>query len=150
MVLALKLWIHYLYGIHCEVYTNHQSLKYLFTPKELNLRQRRWLKLLKYYNLTIQYHPGRANVVADALSRKHVSAELMMITEQDCLVEFQRLDLEIVPAGSAARLLAMVVQPILLDRIKEGQQLFHFLQKIHEIITLGQTDDYQLHADGSI
>nr|CAD1839666.1 unnamed protein product [Ananas comosus var. bracteatus] len=67
---ALKLWCHYLYGERCEVYTDHKSMKYLFTQKELNLRQRRWLELLKDYDLTILYHPGKANVVTDALSQK--------------------------------------------------------------------------------
>ena len=62
VVFALKLWRHYLYGERCEVYTDHKSLKYLFTQKELNLRQRRWLELLKDYDLTILYHPGIANL----------------------------------------------------------------------------------------
>ena len=70
MVFALKIWRHYLYGASCQVFTDHQSLKYLFTQKELNLRQRRWLELLKDYDMQIQYHPGKANSVADALSSK--------------------------------------------------------------------------------
>jgi hypothetical protein len=72
VVFALKIWRHYLYGESCDIFTDHKSLKYLFTQKELNLRQRRWLELIKDYDLTIQYNPGRANVVADALSRKSV------------------------------------------------------------------------------
>ncbi|KAL4308445.1 hypothetical protein GQ457_01G007640 [Hibiscus cannabinus] len=75
VVFALKIWRHYLYGERCMVYTDHKSLKYLMTQKELNLRQRRWLELLKDYDLSIEYHPGKANVVADALSRK-VAVEL--------------------------------------------------------------------------
>nr|CAD1842569.1 unnamed protein product [Ananas comosus var. bracteatus] len=59
VVFALKLWRHYLYGEHCEVFTDHKSLKCLFTQRELNLRQRRWLELLKDYDLSIQYHPAR-------------------------------------------------------------------------------------------
>ena len=70
VVFALKILRHYLYEVPCKIYTDHQSLKYIFTQKELNLRQRHWLKLLKDYDLQIQYHPGKANVVADALSRK--------------------------------------------------------------------------------
>jgi hypothetical protein len=70
VVFALKIWRHYLYGEHCEIFTDHKSLKYFFTQKELNMRQRRWLELLKDYDCTISYHPGKANVVADALSRK--------------------------------------------------------------------------------
>ncbi|KAL4324999.1 hypothetical protein GQ457_11G026590 [Hibiscus cannabinus] len=75
LVFALKIRRHYLYGERCTVYTDHKSLKYLMTLKELNLRQCRWLELLKDYDLSIEYHPSRANVVADALSRK-VAVEL--------------------------------------------------------------------------
>ncbi|KAI3670853.1 hypothetical protein L1987_87495 [Smallanthus sonchifolius] len=70
VVFALKLWRHYLYGIKCTIYTEHKSLKYFFEQKELNMRQRRWLELIKDYDCEILYHPGKANVVADALSRK--------------------------------------------------------------------------------
>ncbi|WMV19739.1 hypothetical protein MTR67_013124, partial [Solanum verrucosum] len=69
IVFALKIWRHYLYGEKCHIFTDHKSLKYLGTQKELNLRQRRWLELIKDYDCTIDYHPGKANVVADALSR---------------------------------------------------------------------------------
>ncbi|GKB73442.1 retrotransposon protein, putative, ty3-gypsy subclass [Tanacetum coccineum] len=70
VVFALKIWRHYLYGEACDIFTNHKSLKYIFTQRELNMRQRRWLELLKDYDTNIQYHPGKANVVADALSQK--------------------------------------------------------------------------------
>ncbi|WVZ75902.1 hypothetical protein U9M48_023921 [Paspalum notatum var. saurae] len=70
VVYALKIWRHYLFGQRCEIYTDHKSLKYIFTQNELNMRQRRWLELIKDYDLEIHYHPGKANVVADALSRK--------------------------------------------------------------------------------
>jgi hypothetical protein len=70
IVHALKIWRHYMIGNKCKSFTDHKSLKYIFTQKELNLRQRRWLELIKDYDLEIQYHRGKANVVADALSRK--------------------------------------------------------------------------------
>ncbi|CAA0833525.1 Uncharacterized mitochondrial protein AtMg00860, partial [Striga hermonthica] len=70
VVHALKIWRHYLYGGRCEIFTDHKSLQYIFTQKELNMRQSRWLELVKDYDCTIQYHPGKVNVVADALSRK--------------------------------------------------------------------------------
>ena len=70
VVYALKQWRHFLYGAKCELYADHKSLKYFFTQKVLNMRQRRWLELIKDYDLTINYTPGKANVVADALSRK--------------------------------------------------------------------------------
>ncbi|GKD44429.1 retrotransposon protein, putative, ty3-gypsy subclass [Tanacetum coccineum] len=71
VVFALKTWRYYLYGETCDIFTDHKSLKYIFTQKESNMRQGHWLELLKDYNANIQYHPGKANVVADALSRKN-------------------------------------------------------------------------------
>ena len=68
VVFVLKIWRHYLYGSKFEMFSDHKSLKYLFDQKELNMRQRQWLELLEDYDCTIEYHPGNANVVADALS----------------------------------------------------------------------------------
>ena len=61
VVFALTQWRHYLYGVKCEVYTDHRSLQYVFTQKDLNLRQRRWMELLKDYDITILYQPEKAN-----------------------------------------------------------------------------------------
>ncbi|KAL1199585.1 hypothetical protein V5N11_019527 [Cardamine amara subsp. amara] len=72
-VFALKIWRSYLYGGKVQVFTDHKSLKYIFTQPELNLRQRRWMELVADYDLAIAYHPGKANLVADALSRKRVA-----------------------------------------------------------------------------
>ncbi|GJR89983.1 putative reverse transcriptase domain-containing protein [Tanacetum coccineum] len=70
VIFALRLWRHYLYGTRCVVYTDHKSLQYILNQKELNMRQRRWIELLSDNDCEIRYHPGKANVVADALSRK--------------------------------------------------------------------------------
>ena len=70
VVHALKIWRHHLYGVRCEIFTDHKSLKYFFEQRDLNMRQRRWLELVKDYDCGINYHPGKANVVADALSRR--------------------------------------------------------------------------------
>nr|GFA59866.1 putative reverse transcriptase domain-containing protein [Tanacetum cinerariifolium] len=70
VVFALKLRRHYLYGTKFMVYTDHKRLRYILDQKELNMRQRRWIELLSDYDCVIHYHPGKANVVADALSRK--------------------------------------------------------------------------------
>ena len=82
VVFALKIWRHYLYGEPCEIYTDHKSLQYIFKQRDLNLRQRRWLELLKDYDLTILYHPGKANVVAEALSRKCMGSSARFTTEK--------------------------------------------------------------------
>ena len=68
VVFTLKIWHHYLYGVHMDIFTNHKSLQYVFTQKELNLRQRRWLELLKDYDMSILYHTSKANAVVDASS----------------------------------------------------------------------------------
>ncbi|GJZ54699.1 putative reverse transcriptase domain-containing protein [Tanacetum coccineum] len=70
VVFALKIWRHYLYGTKCTMFTDHKSLQHILDQKELNMRQRHWLELLSDYDCDIRYHPGKANVVADALSRK--------------------------------------------------------------------------------
>jgi hypothetical protein len=70
IVHTLKIWRHYMIGNKCQIFIDHKSLKYIFTQRDPNLRQRRWLELIKDYDLDIQYHPGKANVVVDALSRK--------------------------------------------------------------------------------
>ncbi|GJY77423.1 putative reverse transcriptase domain-containing protein, partial [Tanacetum coccineum] len=70
VVFALKIWRHYLYGTKCTVFTDHKSLQHILDQKEPNMRQRRWLELLSDYDCDICYHPGKANFVADALSRK--------------------------------------------------------------------------------
>ncbi|GKE90932.1 putative reverse transcriptase domain-containing protein, partial [Tanacetum coccineum] len=76
VVFALKMWKHYLYGTKCVVFSDHKSLQHILDQKELNMRQRRWLELLSDYDCEIRYHPGKANVVADALSRKERSKPL--------------------------------------------------------------------------
>nr|GFB84595.1 putative reverse transcriptase domain-containing protein [Tanacetum cinerariifolium] len=70
IVFALKIWRHYLYGTKCIVFTKYKSLQHILDQKELSMRQRRWLELLSDYDCEIHYYPGKANVVADALSRK--------------------------------------------------------------------------------
>ncbi|GJU23736.1 putative reverse transcriptase domain-containing protein [Tanacetum coccineum] len=92
VVFALKIWRHYLYGEACDIFTDHKSLKYIFTQRELNMRQRRWLELLKDYDTNIQYHPGKANVVADALSRK---SGMIACFDSMILHDLERLDVEL-------------------------------------------------------
>ena len=70
IVFALKLWRHYLYGENFDGFSDHKSLKYIFSQKDLSARQRRWMETLEDFNFTLQYHPRKANVIADALSRK--------------------------------------------------------------------------------
>ena len=109
VVFSLKIWRHYLYGEKCRVYTDHNSLKYLLTQKELNLRQRRWLELFKDYDCIIDYHPGKANIVADALSRKTVVAMSLQYSDW-------RL------GDDGAMLAQLEAQPILKQMIIDAQK----------------------------
>ena len=144
VVFALKIWRHYLYGVQCEVFTDHKSLKYLFTQRELNMRQRRWLELIKDYDLTINYHPGKANKVADALSRK--SRGLREPTAEDQMKNF-----EVEMVDSTAQVLAaLVVAPTLIDRINEAQHSDAGLAKIKEKLELEPFDGFKLKDDGSL
>jgi hypothetical protein len=105
VVYALKTWRHYLMGNRCEIYTDHKSLKYIFSQKELNMRKRRWIELIKDYDLGIHYHSGKANVVTDALSREPCSLNALLKTHQPTLCEeFERFGLELVSHGFLANL----------------------------------------------
>ena len=121
IVFALKIWRHYLYGEKCEIYTDHKSLKYIFTQKELNMRQRRWLELIKDYDCVINYHPGKANVVADALSRKE---RLNMLTVPiELHKEFEKLEIEVSVKELASEMMySMLFQPELLVKIRKCQE----------------------------
>ena len=88
VVFMLKIWRHYLFGSKFKVFSDHKSLKYLFDQKELNMRQRRWLELLKNYDFDLSYHPDKANVVADVLSRKSLYVSMLMVRELEMIEQF--------------------------------------------------------------
>ena len=98
VVHALKTWRHFLIGNRCDVYKDYKSLKYIFPQKELNLRQRRWLELVKDYDMKLHYHPGKANVVADTLIRKsYVNTLVSGGIPQELVDDLKELHLVIVP-----------------------------------------------------
>src|SRR5262245_62092936 len=143
VVFALKVWRHYLYGEQCEIFTDHQSLKYIFTQKELNMRQRRWLELLKDYQLKISYHPGKANRVADALSRKSAGPTAAMLIRQ-----FEELNLKVVNSTQDV-LAALVVQSTVVDRIKAAQVDDAELEKYKRQVTEGELEGFEVREDGA-
>jgi ribonuclease HI len=141
VVHALKIWRHYLMGNKCELFTDHKSLKYFFTQTELNMRQRRWLELIKDYDVEINYHLGKANVVADALSRKTYFNNLMVKEEQFALhEEIEKLRIEIVDHGKSI----LCVTYDLEDRIRAAQKSSIEIKVLRELIKEGKAEDYRL------
>ena len=133
VVFALKMWRHYLYGEKFEVHSDHRSLQYLFSQKELNMRQRRWMEYIKDYDFPIKYHPGKANVVADALSRKSASVASLRVT---CFFQqFEELGVDFQPLSEGVMLANMSVsEPSFIRKIKDNQLQDPELAKISEHI----------------
>jgi hypothetical protein len=137
VVHALKIWRHYLMGNHCNIFTDHKSLKYIFTQSELNMRQRRCLELIKDYDLEVHYHPGKANVVADALIHKDHCNHLELEPVSDPLCEeMRRLNLEVVPQGS---LYALTAKSNLYDRTVVAKRNGEDIQTIKHKLAVGHT-----------
>ena len=145
VVFALKIWRHYLYGNRCEIYTDHQSLKYILTQKELNMRQQRWLELVKDYDCEILYHPGKANRVVDALSRKS-SGMLMSIgmLPKPLQREISDFNMEMI----TEKLSVLTLQSNLLESIKLHQENESFLLKAQ--LFGGKNKEFKTAADGVI
>jgi len=122
VVYVLKIWRHYLYGSKFDVFSDHKSLKYLFDHKELNMRQRRWLEYLKDFDFQLSYYPGKANVVADALSIKMLHMSALMVKELELIEQFRDLSVvsELTPEG--VRLGMLKLTSNILEEIKNGQK----------------------------
>jgi hypothetical protein len=134
VVHALKILRHYLMGNHCNIFTDHKSLKYIFTQSELNMRQRRWLELIKNYDLEVHYHPGKANV-ADARSRKVHSNHIELEPVSDPLCEeMGRLNLEVAQQGN---LYTLAAESNLYDRIVAAQRNDEDIQIIKQKLAEG-------------
>ena len=134
VVLALKMWRHYLYGEKFEVHSDHKSLQYLFTQNELNNRQRRWMEYIKDYDFPIKYHPGKVNVVADALSRKSAFSGCI-VPEWRWMEQFRDLEVEVWPISEKVMIASMAAwEPEIMNRIKECQKDDPGLQRIIEHI----------------
>jgi hypothetical protein len=128
VVHALKIWRHNLMGTRCELYMNHKSLKYIFTQSNMNFRQRRWLELIKDYDLGINYHPGKTNVVAGALSHRSDVSQLVVDSMPfELCEEFDKLNIRIVANTEAMK---MEVGSNLLQEIRKGQEEDKKIQEI--------------------
>ncbi|WVZ84351.1 hypothetical protein U9M48_031391 [Paspalum notatum var. saurae] len=134
VVHALKIWRHYLLGNTCHIYTDHKSLKYIFTQPELNMRQRRWLELIKDYDLEIHYHPGKANVVADALSRRaHWNVIEARPTARVICWEMDEIEM---PTERLVELYSLIIEPTIKDLVivaqKQDPGMAHIREGIDE------------------
>jgi hypothetical protein len=145
VVFVLKLWRHYLYGAMCDIFTDHKSLKYIFTQKDLNLRQRRWLELIKDYDLNIQYTPGNGNTVADAISRMPVPP-----TMNSFIANFERMDISYCYAGVVDLESQLIVESAIPKRVLQAQQQDRLLQQVKKRIREGKARDFTLDAMGAV
>jgi hypothetical protein len=142
---ALKIWRHHLMGAKCNIYTDHKSLKYIFTQANLNMRQRRWLELIKDYDLEVHYHPGKANVAADALSRKaHCHCLSLEIFSETLCYHMRKLNLEIVPQGS---LNLISIESTLQDKIIMSQFHDEGIKIIKQKLSQGEAKYRCFHTD---
>ena len=151
VVFALPIWRHYLYGVPCRIFTDHKSLQYLFTQKELNMSQRRWVELIKDYGCTIEYHPGKANVVADALSRKSTgSISHLKAVYLHKLVELRYLGVRLELTDKGSLLATFHIHPVLIDRIRELHTQDQTVIKLKREAEFGQLKGFSVLVDDTL
>ena len=124
-----------MYGEKCFIYTDHKSLKYLPSQRELNLRQRRWIKLIKDYDCVIDYHPGKANVVVDALSRKTVQT-------------LRALNSHLSLSNDGTVVAELIARPNLLNQVLEAQKNDEKIYAIIKQIGNGKETEYIVNENG--
>ena len=135
IVFALKIWRRYIYEEKCFIYTDHKSLKYLPSQRDLNLRQRRWMELIKDYDCVIDYHPRKANVVADALSRKSVQT-------------LRALNGHLSLSNDDAIMVELIAKPDLLNRVLEAQKNDEKIAAIVNQNRVGKETGFTVKEDG--
>jgi ribonuclease HI len=141
VVHALKTRRHYLYGQNCDIYTDHKILKYIFTPSELNMRHQRWLEVIKNSELEIHYHLGKANVVADALSRKsQVNMLAAHPMSYELAKEFDRLNLGFLNNTQGV---TVELEPTLEQDIRKGQKDDEKISEIRQVIIDGKGPNFR-------
>jgi hypothetical protein len=135
-------------GNKCQIFTDHKILKYIFTQKDPNLRQRRWLEFIKDYDLDIQYHPGKANVVVDALSRKSQTNMLIgHLLLQELCWEMAQLNLGIVAQSET---LTLKIESTLEQNIRRGQLTDEKIAEYKKLIKLGKVLEFREDEQGTV
>ncbi|KAH0637947.1 hypothetical protein KY290_036496 [Solanum tuberosum] len=152
VVFALKIWRHYLYGVHVDVFTDHKSLQYVFTQKELNLRQRRWLEFLKDYDMSVHYHPGKANVVADALSRLSIGRVGHIEEERKELARdvhrLTRLGVRLMSISDGGVTIQNGAESYLVEEVKEKQDSDAILLELKGAVNNQRVEVFPQGGDG--
>ena len=151
VVFALKIWRHYLYSEQFEIYLDHKSLKYIFTQRDLNMRQHKWMDFLEDYDFTLHYHPGKANVVAYALSQKSQRALASIASREWRMLEtVGQFGLQYNEQAQGT-LGSLVATPSLLSRVIESQEEDAEIFSIRDRVQSGICDEgWTIHANGSL
>ncbi|XP_070013217.1 uncharacterized protein [Nicotiana sylvestris] len=151
VVFALKVWHHYLYGVNVDTFTDHKSLQYIFKHKELNLRHRRWLKLLKDNDIDILYHPEKENVVADALSQKYIGSLAHLEAYQRLIAKdihrFGSLGVHLSDSGEGGVIVQNRARSSLVVKVTEKQYNDPLLVQLKERIHKHKTMAFYLSMD---
>ena len=147
IVFALKIWRHYMYGVQCDIYTDYKTPKYLFTRKELNVHQGRWLELLNDYDFEIHYHSVKGNKVADALGQKS-NGSVMSLRQLPRELQKEIIDFEL--QIISGKLAALHVHPTLLQQIKEEQSKDKKLEEIAYEMIKEKSEDYTIARNGTL
>ena len=141
VVFALNIWRHYLYGEHFKMYSDHKSLQYILTQRDLNMRQSIWMEFLEDYNFTLHYHPGNANVVVDAFNRKSRGALASIASlEWQMLETVEQFGLQYIKQAQST-LGSLVATPSLLSRVIESQGQDAEIVSTRDRVQLGTGDE---------
>jgi hypothetical protein len=147
VVHALKIWRHYLIDHRCEIYSYHRSLKYIFTQTNLNLRKPRWLELINNYDIRINYHPVKANIIADTLSlKKYCNATFARRLRPELHQEIRYLNLAMVNETA----MAVEVAPTLEVEMRKTQLEDEKLKEIRQLIKEKKTSDFTKDFNGTL
>ena len=151
VVFALKIWRHYFYGEKFEVFSDHKSLKYIFTQRDLNMRQRRWMEYMEQYDFELQYHPGKANVVADALSRKTQCSMMCLIRDDwDAMKTLAEFGLDLVEGEDRVTMFTIEARPDIIVQVMEAQKNNARSKKFMERARRGETNVWSIGTNGEL
>jgi TPP-dependent indolepyruvate ferredoxin oxidoreductase alpha subunit len=147
VVHAIKIWWHYLIGHRCEIYSDHKSLKYIFTQTDLNMRQRRWLELIEDYDVGINYHLGKAKVVADALShKKYYNTTLAIGMRLELHQEIGYLNLAVVNEAAMVEEMEHMLEAEITKALLEDENS----KEIRQLIKENKTSDFTKDDHGTL